>query len=77
MSKRYASVDDLANYLGMNKKWVYSHKKELDGARVTLHGKPILPSRFDLDVVDRIFSCKDSLKIEGSSVLPIRKVGRL
>lgn len=77
MIKRYASIQTLAEYLGMSKKWVYSHKKDFDAAVVLLNGSPIRPSRYDLDVVDRIVRSKDSLKTEEVSVLPIRKVGRL
>lgn len=77
MTKRYASVDALAEYLGMSKKWVYSHKKDLDSAAVLLNGRPLRPSRYDLDVVDSIVRARGSLKTEEVSVLPIRKVGRL
>jgi hypothetical protein len=76
--KRYADLNELAEYVGMTVNWVYRNSNQFHAAKVKLNGKIVRPLRFDLDVVDSIYSCAAcSLKTEGNGVLPLRKVGRL
>lgn len=45
--KRYLSISDVAQLLGVNANWVYKKSKELEPAKVKLNGKAIQPTRFD------------------------------
>ena len=44
--REYLSIDELSEYLGVDKKWLYARTSQAESKKLQKHDKPLLPPKY-------------------------------